>query len=217
MESFKNKLGHNFHEFTFLEKVYYFIYYRSKLSREQKFFFEGTLFIPGQMYAAERKRLYDMVLKYKPEHCFEIGTADGGGSTYFIASAFEKLGKGKLYTLESYPYLFKKTRKKYNIFLRRLLPHVKFILGDTTKSFDKYIGSEIQCLFLDGADDAQQTLNQYHEFSPYFKSGAILMIHDWNTEKTAAIKPALLNDPKWEKIMELEQPISVGFVVFKRK
>lgn len=217
MESFKNKLKLNFHVLTFLERIYYFLWYRSKLTPKQRFFFEGALLIPGQMYAAERKGLYDTILKYKPDHCFEIGTYTGGGSTYFITSAFKKLGKGKLYTLESYPYLFKIARRKYKFYLPRLAPYVKFILGDTTKSFDKYIGSNVQCLFLDGDEDSRQTIDQYYEFLPYFKSGAILMIHDWNTEKTVAIKPILLNDPNWEKIMELGQPISVGFVVFKRK
>ena len=108
-------------------------------------------------------------------------------------------------------------KKKYRKFLPELLPYVEFILGDTTRSFEKYIGKEVDCLFLDGAEDSQQTLDQYNEFSPYFKSGTILMIHDWNTEKTIAIKPVILADTQWEKMIELTQPTSVGFVVFKRK
>lgn len=215
-DSFKNKLRLNFHVLTFIERIYYFLYYRSTLTPEERFFFEGALYIPGQMYAAERKGLYDTIIKYRPSHCFEIGTYTGGGSTYFIASAFKKLGAGKLYTLEEYPFLFNLAKKKYQKFLPELLPYVEFILGDTTKSFEKYIGKEVACLFLDGAEEAQQTLDQYNEFSPYFKSGTILMIHDWNTEKTVAVKPLILADNRWEKIMELTKPISVGFVVFKR-
>lgn len=218
LESFKDKLLLNFHVFTFLERIYYIFYYRKNLTPEERFFFEGAIMIPGQMYAMERKALYDTIIKYKPKHCFEIGTADGGGSTYFIASAFEKLKNGKLYTLESYPYLFKKTTRRYNLYLRRLLPYVHFIFGSTTKSFEKYIGDEeVECVFLDGSDIEKETVDQYNSFLPHFKKGSILMLHDWRTVKTAAIEPILLNDKNWEKIFELKQPESVGFVGFIRK
>lgn len=42
------------------------------------------------------------------------------------------------------------------------------------------------------------------------------MAHDWNTEKTAAIKPLILNDRNWQLIEEIKPPLSVGFVIFKR-
>jgi predicted O-methyltransferase YrrM len=215
--NFKEKLYLNYHVFTFVERVYYWMYYRKTLSKEERFFFEGALMIPGQMYAAERKVLYDTIVKYKPRHCFEIGTADGGGSTYFIASAFEKLKKGKLYTLESYAYLYKKTKRRYNLYLRRLLPFVHFIFGNTTKSFEKYMTEVVDCLFLDGSDIEKETVDQYYAFLPHFKEGSILMLHDWHTVKTAAIEPILLSDPKWEKVVELKHPVSVGLVVFIRK
>lgn len=216
-EKFKDKLRMNFHVLTFIERVYYLFFYRSRMTKEEQFFFEGSIYMPGQMYAAERKGLYDTIIENAPRHCFEVGTYTGGGSTFFIASAFKKLGKGKLYTLESYQYLYDWARKKYQKFVPELLPYVEFIFGDTTKSFEQYMRERVDCVFLDRAEDSQQTLDQYNAFFHHLKSGSILMIHDWNTEKTAAVKPIITADPQWKKVLELTQPISVGFAVFKKR
>src|SRR5574340_724385 len=82
---FKDKLLHNFHELTLVERLLYFICHRPFWDKERKFFFEGSRSISGQMYIADRRGLYEAILEFQPHNCFEIGTYTGGGSTYFIA------------------------------------------------------------------------------------------------------------------------------------
>lgn len=215
--NFKEKLNHNFHALTILEMIWYLIFIRPKWSGEKRFLFEGSFLLLGQMYVAERKLLYDTILMYKPRHCFEIGTYTGGGSTYFIAKAFEHLHAGKLITMEIDPYYYNKAKDYYKNNIPKVGARVEFILGSTPEMFDAVIQEykSVDCIFLDGAEESGQTLSQYEYFLPHFHSGTILMVHDWNTEKTRTLKPILLNDTKWKLVQELHPPVSVGMAVFE--
>lgn len=214
---FKEKLIHNFHELTVLEMLIYFIFFRPFWNKERRFFFEGSLALPGQMYIAERKALFDVIKEKKPRHCFEIGTYTGGGSTYFISKAFESIGSGKLITLENDPYFYNKAKGYYAKKIPNVAERVEFLFGDKAQDFDEIIKSYggVDCAFLDGAEDSNQTLSQYNYFLPHFHKGTILMIHDWNTEKTRELKPVLLKDGKWKILKEIKPPESVGLIVFE--
>lgn len=218
-KSLPEKLKHNFHELTILEKVLYFIFIRLFFDKEKRFFFEGSIKVPGQMYIADRKALYDVIVKNKPKQCFEIGTYTGGGSTYFLASAFHKIGSGKIITLENNKELYDRAVNFYKKRLPHLMPYVEFVFGDSVKDFEPYLNEDkkIDCVFLDGAEDGKQTKQQYLDFQDYYKKDTILMMHDWNTEKTVDLKPIMESNNDWEKILEIEPPASVGFAAFKRK
>lgn len=216
--NFKEKFAQNFHALTPLEMIVYLFFIRPFWSKEKCFFFESlSLAIFGQMYMAERKALFNIVKEKKPRHCFEVGTYTGGGSTYFIAKAFESIGSGKLFTLENDPYFYNRARVYYSKKVPATAGYVDFMLGDKAQDFDKIIKSYggVDCVFLDGAEDSNQTLEQYNYFLPHFNKGSILMLHDWNTEKTVKIKPVLEQDKNWKKIKELNPPESVGFAVFE--
>jgi len=210
-QRYSERLQHNFHELNHEERILYNRKDRIRFTDKEQFFFEGCLDIPGQMYRADRRGLYDAIIKYEPRHCFEIGTGSGGGSTFFLASAFAELGQGKVYTLE----IDKSNTalRNYQMFLSNLLPFVEFVTGDSPSLFLPFIDDSVDCVFLDGAEDRQQTLDQYEFFKPYFRPGSILMAHDWNTAKMELLKPVLENSPDWEIEVELGQPESVGFVV----
>lgn len=218
-QDFKKKLAQNFHSLTPLEMIVYLIFVRPFWAKEKHFFFESlSLTIFGQMYIAERMALFNLIKKKKPRHCFEVGTYTGGGSTYFIAKAFESIGSGKLITLENNPYFYKRAKEYYAKKIPKVAEHVEFLLGDKAQDFDKIIKSyrDVDCVFLDGAEDSNQTLDQYNYFLPYFHEGSILMLHDWNTEKTLKIKPVLEKATNWRKLTELNPPESVGFAVFEK-
>ncbi len=212
------KLQHNFHELTWMEMLVYFFFLRYSLKKDERFFFEGSRRILGQMYIADRKGLHDAIIKYRPQSCFEVGTYTGGGSTYFLASAFYKLGRGKVYTLENDKRLHKKAVLAYKRHAPHLLPFVEFIYGDSVESFKPYLdeSGKVDSVFLDGAEDGKQTMEQYMDFYPYFKTGTILMAHDWNTDKTSELKPYILKNDEWTLTQEIKPPESVGFVVFKK-
>jgi len=215
---FLTKLGNNFHELTLIEKIIYLLFIRPFWPAKRRFFYEGHFGLPGQMHTAERQALYETILKYRPRFCLEIGTYTGGGSTFFLASAFKELGQGKLLTLEANPYYHKKASSYYGKHLPDLASHLDFILGDDIRAFDSALKEygTIDCLLLDGAEDARQTLDQYEYFSSFFTAGTILMLHDWNTEKTRLLKPLLLADPKWRTDAELKPPKSVGLIIMER-
>ena len=216
---FKEKFKQNLHSLTLLEMVIYAIFIRPFSDKEKRFYFESIGFrISGQMYVAERKALYSIIREKKPRHCFEIGTYTGGGSTYFTAKAFESIGKGKVITLENHPFFYNKAKNYYARYLPNIAKHVDFLLGDKASDFTEIIKSYggVDCVFLDGAEDSTQTLDQYNYFLPFLHKGSILMLHDWNTEKTLKIKPVLQNNSSWKKIVELKPPESVGFAIFEK-
>ena len=218
-ESVKKKLGHNYHELGDLEKLYYRLVIRPTLSAEHRFFFEGAREIIGQLYLAERQALYNTIVQFKPRRCFEVGTFTGGGSTFFIASAFKAIGAGKLFTLESNPFLFSLATAAYRAYLPDLLSHVDFIHGADVAQFSSHIppAEGVDAVFLDGAENARQTLDQYRFFQPHLRPGAILMAHDWHTDKMAEVRPVLAADPGWETLLAIDPPYSVGMVVMQRR
>lgn len=216
---FKEKLSQNFHTLTPGEMVLYFLFFRPFWSKERRFFFEGSLGLMGQMYVAERKAIYELMLTHKPRQCFEIGTFTGGGSTFFISAAFSTLNHGTLITMENNNHYYQKAVGYFSKHLPKLNQHIHFIFNDSTSAFDDLISFQtgVDAVFFDGAEDDSQTLSQYHYFEPHFKSGSVIMFHDWETKKTAAIRPIIENDPQWEPLVVLTPPISVGFAAFKRK
>ena len=212
-----NKLKQNISALSNLEKIIYLVFVRPFRSKTERLFFEGCLLLPGQMYAAERKGLYDSIREMKPDYCFEIGTWTGGGSTFFISKALKDNNKGKLFTIENYEPLYKKAIRRYKKFIKESYSFIDFILSSTPNVFEKYLKEENKnhMIFLDGAEDGKQTLEQYNFFKPYFKKGTVLALHDWNTEKTVKVKPVILSDPRWKKVTELGKPESIGFVIFR--
>ncbi len=210
LNSYWAKLYHNYHELSASERRRYEQKDRAGLSIADRFFFEGCLPIPGEMYKADRKALYDAIIEYKPAHCFEIGTGYGGGSTFFLTSAFAKLGRGKVITLE------KDTGggalRNYQRFLPGLLPFVEFLTGSDPALFLPFIEDRVECVFLDGSDDSEETLRQYEFFEPFFMPGSIIMAHDWNTAKMQLLRPVIDNDPNWTIEIKLDEPESVGFI-----
>ena len=55
----------------------------------------------GEMLPFERFKLTNWILNIKPTIVFEVGTGNGGGSTYFIAKALKELNNdGVIYTCD---------------------------------------------------------------------------------------------------------------------
>lgn len=207
---------HNYHELTDMGRALYMVAVKPKWDERQQFFFEGCRDLPGQMYIADRKALYDAILKHKPRQCFEIGTYLGGGSTYFLASAFRELGAGQVVTLEAEQNHFVLAAGYYARYLPALYPHVKFLLGNDPALFNPHIDAErgVDCLFLDGGSEAEETFQQLAFFQPHLRPGTLLMAHDWDTEKQRMVRPYLENSPDWQLDQYIGEPHSVGFASY---
>jgi len=206
---------HNYHELSDINRILYMVAMRPDWDEERRFFFEGCRDLPGQMYIADRRALYQTILKYGPRTCYEIGTYTGGGSTFFLAQAFKKLGAGRVITLEADPNTHILAAAFYARYLPDLRRHVEFLRGSDTSAFTPFIEAEggVDCVFLDGAADAEETMRQFHFFEPFFHAGSVLMCHDWETEKQRDLRAHLAERSDWRLETVMGEPESVGFAV----
>lgn len=159
--------------------------------------------------------LHSTVLTFKPCNCFEIGTWRGGGSTFYISHGLYENGAGILHTIEINKEYFNEAQAKYKWYASHLLPYINFHFSDYEENFFKILNrlDKIDLLMLDGAEDAQQTLNQYNVFAPYLKKDSILLLHDWLTEKVSLVKPIIENEKDWNIRSILLPPKSIGFAL----
>ena len=207
---------HNFHELDEIGRILYMVAVKPKWDGRRQFFFEGCRDLIGQMYIAERMALYDAIIRHRPKNCFEIGTYTGGGSTLFISTAFKDLGNGRLVTLEADQNYYLLAASFYEQYLPDQKARTKFLLGDRPDLFRPMIEEDggVDCVFLDGASDPRQTMEQFQFFEPHFRPGSIVMCHDWDFDKQAILRPHLEARSDWELEVRLTDPDSVGFVVY---
>ncbi len=185
---------------------------RPFVPRRRRWFIEGHPALDGQLWAADRELLYETVRALRPQHCFEIGTWKGGGSTLFIAQALCDNALGTLHTIDVDADLVAQADRAYRTQLPRLLPRVQFHVGDYR---DKYRGlleaaGRVDLLFLDGAEDGRETLAQYEFFLPYMRVGSVLVVHDWLTEKASLVRRVIETSSQWKVEKILLPPRSVG-------
>ncbi len=181
-------------------------------------FYEGCPDVPGQMWYAERKVLYETIRQCRPQVVCESGTWRGG-STYFIAEALRKNGSGILHTTEANPEFFAEATDSYETALRFLRPFVDFHFGESAAVYPPLLPKlgKVDAVLLDGAEDGPQTFQEFQIFEPYLGAGSIVMAHDWNTEKMAVLRPYLEASAEWTLVAEVPPPQSVGFAVFRHK
>jgi predicted O-methyltransferase YrrM len=189
--------------------------FRVFLPRRIRFFYEGHPRLEGQLWYRDRKLIYQAVRKNRPIHCFEVGTWKGGGSTLFIAWALSENGNGILHTIEINPEFHAEAKRNYRTLLPGLIPHVDFRLGDYREVFPEILkpGGRVDFLILDGPEDGQATLDQFHFFLPFMRSGAFLIMHDWMTEKARLVRPFLENSDEWRLEKVLLPPRSIGMAL----
>ena len=182
------------------------------VARKTRWFVEGHPKLDGQLWLADRKLLYETVHALQPTNCFEIGTWKGGGSTLFIAQGLQDNGRGVLHTIEVDPAMAAEARRNYEAHLPHVLPHVDFHVGDYRQEYAASIAAagSVDLLFLDGAEDAHETLAQYEFFLPHMRGGSALLVHDWLTDKARLIRERLENSSEWRIENVLLPPRSVG-------
>jgi len=192
---------------------------RQFVPRRVRWLYEGCLEVPGQLWYADRKLLYRAIRTHRPTSVFEVGTWYGGGSTYFIGQALYENGGGVLHTIEEDAEAHARARENYARHLRHLLPHVEFHHGKSTAVYPELLRQQVSvdAVFLDGALDAQQTVEEFELFAPYLKRGALLLAHDWDNEKMALLRPRMEASSEWRMEARATAPESVGFAVWVRE
>jgi hypothetical protein len=180
--------------------------------------YEGHLHLPGQMWFEDRRVLYDTVRRVKPKVCFEVGTWLGGGSTLVIARALQKNGFGHLHTIETDDWAYPRAVESYERHAPDLKQFVTLHKGDYREHFPELIerAGTIDFFVLDGAEDAQETLDQFHYFDAHSHTGTELFAHDWETEKARLVRPELESSKTWRITEVVGEPKSVGLAVAQR-
>jgi hypothetical protein len=191
---------------------------RTVVPRRYRELYEGHLYIAGQMWFEDRRVLYDTVRRLQPQHCFEVGTWRGGGSTLVIARALHENGTGRLHTIETEEEPYRAAVDGYRRHAPHLLPFVDFHLGDYRETFPAIVerGGGVDFFVLDGAEDGRQTVEQFRFFDQRAHKGAELFAHDWETEKTRLLRPVLDATERWVVHTVVGPPKSVGLAVAVR-
>jgi predicted O-methyltransferase YrrM len=181
--------------------------------------FEGHLHIPGQMWFEDRRVLYNTIRALKPQRCFEVGTWMGGGSTLVIARALRDNGGGKLHTIEVLPDVYEAAVERYQRRVPDLLPYVEFHQGDYAEIFPSLLDAAggVDFFVLDGAEDGEQTLEQFRFFDERSHAGTGLFAHDWETEKARLVRAELESSDTWQIQRTVGEPKSVGLAIATRR
>jgi len=165
-----------------------------------------TKFFEDGLDPKENKALYEAIIKKKPDVVFEVGTRRGGGSTYYISSALAANGKGILHTIECDPACHAQAVSLYKGQLAGLSKHVNLYLGKSHEVFPKVLESMpcIDALFLDGEENADQTMREFEMFLPKLGVGSILACHDWSVSiKMLYLRPLLESSPDWQPMVKI--------------
>lgn len=191
---------------------------RWAVPRLQRWFFEGQIEMPGQLWYADRQLLYQTIRARRPQTLFEVGTWQGGGSTLFIAQALFENSAGRLHTVELDAEQYARAVANYHRYRPELLPFIEFHQGSSTEVYPPLLQQEdkIDFLFLDGLG-AEQSLAEYNLFAPYLKAGATLIAHDWLDVKMSLLRPVLEADASWQIDHVLRPPQSVGLAVLRKR
>jgi hypothetical protein len=181
--------------------------------------YEGHLRLPGQMWFEDRRVLYATVRRLRPKRCYEIGTWLGGGSTLVVARALRDNGFGHIHSIETDDWAYEQSVARYRQHIPELEQFVTLHHGDYRDTFPDLIEQEggIDFFVLDGAEDGQETLDQFRFFDERSHAGTELFAHDWETEKARLVRPVLEQSDTWEITETAGPPKSVGLAVARRR
>ena len=174
--------------------------------------------IPGQLWRADRKLLYQTIRRVQPHTVVEVGTWHGGGSTYFISQALHDNGFGVLHTIEADPEAYHTARDNDRRYLPHLLSHVHFHFGKATEIYPPLLRElkHIDAVFLDGSAHAQEALDEFEMFKPFLERKGVVLMHDWDNEKMILLRPRIEQSSEWKVRQVITAPRSVGFAVVER-
>jgi predicted O-methyltransferase YrrM len=168
----------------------------------------------GQMNPSERKLLYEVTLELKPEIAVEVGTARGGGSTYYISTAMANNGLGILHSIEMNRELYDYAVHLYDEQFKDQRPYVNLHFGNSQPMLLELLKElpKVDLLFLDGGADSVMMVYDFALMRPLVRIGGIVACHDWDNGKSQYLQPILNNEHDYVKVGE-----NLGLVIFRRK
>lgn len=174
----------------------------------------------GEMLPEERKLLFNWILSYRPKNILEIGTGEGGGGCYYMASALKINNHGNIYTCDP-------CRGPNQNFLDEFSNVLFHNVGSNDlikKIIDQKI--DIDFIFFDGPEDPQLAYDDILKLEQIIKPGTKFVMHDWELFKRVAdgltsikskyIRPYIEHSNKWKLLYQTENSIeSVGLCLYE--
>ena len=172
----------------------------------------------GQMNVDERKALYELIMKKKPEIVVETGTCRGGGTTYYIASALRNLFivdgiKREFHTIEMKEEFFSYAlHLYYEGKLKYLKPFITAFYHGNSLDVLREVGfKKIDVAMLDGGADSMASLYDFTTIRHLIPIGGYVVLHDWGQSKCTYLKPVMNNDHDYQM-----ESLTIDLAIWKR-
>ena len=138
--------------------------------------------IDTHMTGLEKRQLYELVRRHRPQVMVEIGSYLGA-STCFLSQAARRHCRGSTVVAvdtwcnDTMPEGFRDT---YDEFLRNTSRYSSVLSPRRSTSIDASVAFDqaIDLLFIDGDHDFNGVLSDWKCWSPYLSPGAIVVMHD---------------------------------------
>lgn len=186
----------------------------------------------GEMLPYERYRLHNWILEIKPKVVFEVGTGNGGGSTYYIANALKKLENGGLiYTCDP--------ERKINEILLSDFKNITYYHKPSFEMLELLINQNIipDFIMFDGPENPDIALKDIKFLEQYIDENTHFAMHDWDLKrpydngtstKSVKIREYMENSENWVLLEILKSNVknsdfddlpydSVGLCLYKYK
>lgn len=166
----------------------------------------------GEMLPYERYKLFNWIIKINPKILLEVGTGNGGGSSFYISEALlQAKNSGELYTCDPYadnPFIiFSQKRYKDIVFYYKIESRMLITYMIQKNKIPDFV-------FFDGPEIPELALNDFKLLEPYLRKGCYFSMHDWhsgtkrnydnaNSVKSALLKPYLESHKQWRCLEEL--------------
>ena len=146
------------------------------------------------------KILYELLLKFKPGICFEIGSGFFTFSKVILAAL--EINPGHLYTCDVNPH---------TSFSHPLMTFYPVSSNDLIKTWSL----PVDFFFIDGRHTNKQVFLDYYNYFPFVKSGGLIAFHDINIPHGPEVKE-LWNIVKLENEIVLELTKFPGLGIIRK-
>ena len=129
----------------------------------------------GEMIAYERYKLYNWIIELKPKIVFEVGTGDGGGSTYYIAKSLKDLNLGgMIYTCDPIRTINNQILQDFD--------NIVFFQKQSNEMLDTLISSQIipDFIMFDGPENQDIAFNDIKFLENHIGDNVFFSMHDWD-------------------------------------
>jgi hypothetical protein len=161
----------------------------------------------GEMLPYERYKLYNWISEIRPTLVLEVGTGNGGGSTYFISKSI------KDNNLNSTVHTCDPVRKPDNEFFN-VFDFVKFYKTNSDVMINDLLKNNLipDFIMFDGPEDPDVALNDIIVLENFIGDGTYFCMHDWDhyrpydkahSTKSIKIKDYIENSEKWSLVEQL--------------